>query len=76
MRLSSALVWEMDIFKISVPNGIAVGTFDNTTTRVVPIDYSIVYRWYSEISPVADAFDDSKSVIIIYFSEFLQCCAL
>ncbi len=22
--------WEMDVFKISVPNGIAVCTFDNT----------------------------------------------
>ncbi len=27
---SAQILAEMDVFKISVPNGIAVGTFDNT----------------------------------------------
>ncbi len=39
--------------------------YDWHTSRVVPIDDSIVYRRWSEILPVADAFDDSKTIIII-----------
>ncbi len=36
-----------------------------TTQFRVPIDDSIVYRRYSKITPVADAFDDSETIIII-----------
>ncbi len=31
----------MDVFKISVPNGIAVGTFDNTITKITTKTNSI-----------------------------------
>ncbi len=42
--------------------------------RVVAIDDSIVYRQQSEISPVADATDDSKTTIIYYYYYYYQAC--
>ncbi len=36
-----------------------------TTQFRVPIDDSVVWRWQSKISPVADAFDDSEKIIVI-----------
>ncbi len=46
----------MDVFKISVPNGIAVGTFDNTTSYtdldIISLKYNITrYQLLHVIGP-------------------------
>ncbi len=50
-----------DFFK-RIHHGKEMKLHHNLQFRVVPIDDSIVYRRQSEISPVANAFDDSKTI--------------
>ncbi len=62
----------MDIFKISVPNGIEVGTFDNTTS-----DTGVLQIHWDELKNITDRLTESETLkhSVSVFGEWKCICA-